>query len=103
MKQALPPILTEVKKLPWKTRIIKVEGEKICIDAGRETGLMVGDTLKVYQKGTDITIPSTKIIVGREIGPLLGKIQVVDFFGLDAAISLPKKGGGFKKGDVVMW
>ena len=103
LKQALPPILTEVRKLPWETRIIKVEGEKIYIDAGRETGLMVGDTLKVYQKGTDITIPSTRIIVGREIGPLLGKIQVIDFFGLDAAISLPKKGRGFKKGDVVMW
>ncbi len=103
LKEALPPILKEVRKLPWETRITNVEGQKIYIDAGRETGLMVGDVLKVYGKGTDITIPSTEIIVGRQLGPLLGKIQVVDFFGLDAAIAIPKKGDDFKKGDIVMW
>jgi len=103
LKQALPPITEKVRKLPWETRIIKVEGEKLYIDAGRDTGLMVGDVLKAYQVGTDITIPSTKIIVGREKGPLLGKIQVIDFFGLDASIAVPKKGSDFKKGDVVTW
>jgi len=103
LKQALPPILKKVRKLPWETRIIKVEGKKLYIDAGRDTGLMVGDVLKVYQVGTDIIIPSTKIIVGREKGPLLGKIQVIDFFGLDASIAVPKKGSDFKKGDVVTW
>ncbi len=103
LNEALPPILKKVKTLPWETRITSMEGEKIYIDAGRETGLMVGDVLNVYGKGTDITIPSTQIIVGRQLGPFLGKIQVVDFFGLDAAIAVKKEGGDFKKGDVVMW
>ncbi len=103
LKQALPPILKEVKNLPWETRIIKVDGDKIYIDAGRETGLMVGDILNVYQKGIDVTIPSTKIIVGRQKGPFLGKIQIVDFFGLDASIAVAKQGEKFQKGDIVLW
>ncbi len=103
LKQALPPVLREVKSLPWETRIIKIEGEKIFIDAGRDTGLMVGDILSVYQRGVDITIPSTKIIVGRQKGPLLGKIQIVDFFGIDSSIAVAKKGGNFHKGDIVIW
>jgi len=103
LKEALPPILKECRNLPWETRIIKVDGKKIYIDSGRDTGLRVGDVLKVYQKGTDIVIPSTRIIVGRQNGPLLGKIQVIDFFGLDAAIAVAKEGDDFKKGDIVMW
>ena len=103
LNEALPPIIKECKNLPWETRIIKVDGEKIYIDAGRDTGLRVGDTLKVYQKGTDIVIPSTRIIVGRRNGPFLGKIQIVDFFGLDASIAVSKVGDDFKKGDIVMW
>lgn len=101
LKQALPPVLKGVRRFPWETRIIDVKGEKIYINSGRETGLMIGDILNVYGKGTDIIIPSTKIIVGLEKGPLLGKIQVVDFFGLDAAIAVPKKGSDFKKGNIV--
>ncbi len=103
LKQALPPILKEVRKLPWETRIIKIEGEKIYIDAGRDTGLMVGDVLSVYQRGVDITIPSTKIIVGRQKGPLLGEIQIVEFFGLDSSIAVAKKGDNFQKGDLILW
>ncbi|GEM_PF-502695 len=103
LKQALPPVLKKVQKLPWETRIIKIDGEKIFIDAGRETGLMVGDVLSVYQKGVDIMIPSTKIIVGRQKGPFLGKIQIVDFFGIDASIAVAKQGEKFQRGDVVMW
>ena len=103
LKKSLPPILQQVRKISWNTRIIKVDGEKIYIDAGRETGLMVGDTLSVYKRGTDILIPSTRIVVGRNRGLFVGKIQVIDFFGLDAAIAIPKSGRGFGEGDSVVW
>ncbi len=103
LKKALPPILKQVRKISWNTRIIKVEGEKIYIDAGRETGLMVGDTLSVYKRGADILIPSTQIVVGRNRGPFIGKIRVIDFFGLDAAIAIPSEGDKFEKGDNVVW
>ena len=103
LKKALPPILKQVRKISWNTRIIKVEGEKIYIDAGRETGLMVGDTLSVYKQGADILIPSTQIIVGRNRGPFVGKIRMIDFFGLDAAIAVPSEGQKFEKGDSVVW
>jgi len=103
LKKALPPILKEVRKLPWETRISKIDGERIYIDAGRDTGLMVGDVLSIYQKGVDITIPSTKIIVGIRKGPFLGEIQIVEFFGIDSSIAVVKKGRNFRKGDLVVW
>jgi hypothetical protein len=65
----------ELDGMDWFCRIAKVEGEEVYINAGRLTGLKVGDVMGVFQPGG----------LG-ERGEVKGKIQISDFFGIDASM-----------------
>jgi hypothetical protein len=65
----------ELDGIDWFCRIAKVEGEEIYINAGRLTGLKVGDVMEVYRPGGS-----------GERGEVQGKIQISTFFGIDASM-----------------
>jgi len=65
----------ELDGLDWFCRVAKVDGEEIYINAGRLTGLKVGDVMEVFRpKGPG------------ERGEVKGKIQISAWFGIDASI-----------------
>jgi hypothetical protein len=66
---------TELDGLDWFCRIAKVEGEEVYINAGRLTGLKVGDVMDVFR-------PSGS----GDKGAVKGKIKISAFFGIDASI-----------------
>lgn len=65
----------EFDRIDWFCRIAKVEGEEVFINAGRLTGLKVGDVMEVFR-------PSGS----GERGEVKGKIQISAFFGIDASM-----------------
>lgn len=65
----------ELDALDWFCRIAKVEGEEVYINAGRLTGLRVGDVMEIFRSGT----PGEK-------GEMKGKIQISSVFGMDGSI-----------------
>jgi hypothetical protein len=65
----------ELDNLDWFCRIAKVEGEQVYINAGKLTGLKVGDVMEVFRPGGS---------GGR--GEVKGKIKISDFFGIDASM-----------------
>jgi hypothetical protein len=66
---------TELDGLDWFCRIAKVEGEEVYLNAGRLSGLKVGDVMEVFQsRGTG------------EKGEVKGKIKISAFFGIDASM-----------------
>ncbi len=65
----------ELEGLDWFCRIAKVEGEEVFINAGKLSGLKVGDLMEIYASGTS---------AGR--GEVKGTIQISSFFGMDASI-----------------
>jgi hypothetical protein len=65
----------ELDGLDWSCRIVKVEGDEIYLNAGRQTGLKVGDTLEVFRPGEN----------GAR-GELKGKIRISAFLGIDASM-----------------
>jgi len=76
----------ELDGLDWFCRVAKVDGEEVYINAGRLTGLKVGDVMEVF----------------RPVGPgerieAKGKVQISAWFGIDASIGKPIQG---KKPDV---
>jgi len=76
----------ELEGLDWFCRVAKVEGEEIYINAGRLTGLKVGDVMEVFRpEGPG------------ERGEVKGKIQISAWFGIDASIGKSIQG---KKPDV---
>jgi hypothetical protein len=66
---------TELDRLDWFCRIAKVEGEEVYINAGRLTGLKVGDVMDVFRSGGS-----------GEKGEVKGKIKISAFFGIDASM-----------------
>ena len=65
----------ELDGIDWFCRIAKVEGEEVYINAGRLTGLKVGDVMEVYRPGGS-----------GERGEVNSKIQISAFFGIDASM-----------------
>jgi len=65
----------ELDNLDWFCRVAKVEGEDIYINAGRLTGLRIGDVVEVFRSG-DLD----------ERREQKGKIQISGFFGIDASM-----------------
>ena len=67
----------ELDGLDWSCRIVKVEGDEIYLNAGRLTGLKVGDILEVFRPGEN-----------GDRGELKGKIRISAFLGIDASTGM---------------
>jgi hypothetical protein len=65
----------ELDGMDWFCRIAKVEDENVYINAGRLTGLKIGDVMEVFRAGGS-----------EERGEVKGKIKVSAFFGIDASM-----------------
>ncbi|HEY8278220.1 MAG TPA: CsgG/HfaB family protein [Bdellovibrionota bacterium] len=101
VRKALPTLAKEIDRIQWRGRIAKITGAKLYVNAGRATGLQVGDILKVSSQGTDIFDPDTGLFLGRTGGDLKGTLEVVEFFGEDGAISRVHSGANFIEGDTI--
>jgi hypothetical protein len=94
-------ILRYMDLLDWTTTIAKIEGQSFYINAGRSSGLRIGDTLEVFEPGKEIIHPTTNISLGWTTGKSKGFIRVTELFGVDAAGGQPVQGQGFSLDDVV--
>jgi len=88
-------------KLSWEGRIAKISGNSVYINAGRQTGLNLGDILKVLTVGEDVYDPVTGAYMGRARGQPKGTLEVVDYLGPDGAVASVHSGGNFSENDVV--
>lgn len=99
--KALPALNKEVDRIQWRGKIAKIAGAKVYVNAGRATGIQVGDILKVNSQGQDIFDPETGLFLGRTGGDLKGTLEVVEYFGEDGAISRIHSGSNFLEGDAI--
>jgi hypothetical protein len=101
MGSLVPDVLRSIEKMTWQGKIAKIVGNKIYLNAGRASGLVSGDILKVLTPGDDIYDPETGAYLGRTQGQLKGTLEVLDFMGEDAAITAVHTGGNFQETDHV--
>jgi hypothetical protein len=94
-------IIRGLAGLEWSTSVASVEGKKIYLNAGKSTGLKVGDMLEIYYPGRQVKHSITGVSLGRLPGKLKGKVKVSQFFGVDASVADITSGGGITTGDVV--
>jgi curli biogenesis system outer membrane secretion channel CsgG len=94
-------LISKMASMEWTGKIASVDGGEVTVNAGRKTGLVIGDRLRVYGEGREVIDPDTKISLGRRPGAEKGEIQIVDFFGEDAAIGKVLQGRGFAVNDIV--
>ena len=97
----IPDVLLAMDKMDWQGRVAKIMGNKVYVNAGRASGILAGDILKVLSPGEDIVDPVTKAFLGRSEGMLKGTLEVTDFIGQDSSMTTIHTGGNFQEGDVV--
>jgi hypothetical protein len=91
-------IIRGLAGLEWSTSVASVEGDKLYLNAGKSSGLKVGDELEIYNPGRQVKHPVTGVSLGRLPGKLQGKVTVNQFFGYDAA-EAKIAGGSITTGD----
>ncbi len=97
----LEGFLRQLDLLDWMTTIARIEGEHLYINAGKLSGLRIGDTLEIYEPGKEIIHPTAKFSLGWTTGQLKGAVKITELFGVDAAIGKVVQGQGFSPNDVV--
>jgi hypothetical protein len=101
LDDALDGFLRQLDLLDWATTIARVEGENVYLNAGKSSGIRIGDTLEVFEPGKEIIHPTTNLSLGWTTGKLKGAVKVTDLFGVDAAVGKVVQGAGFGSNDVV--
>ena len=97
----LEGFLRQLDLLDWATTIARVEGENVYLNAGKLSGIRIGDTLEIFEPGKEIFHPTTNLSLGWTTGKLKGAVKVTDLFGVDAAVARVAQGVGFNSNDVV--
>lgn len=97
----IPRIVNAVEKLSWEGRVALIKGERVYLNAGRLSGLQIGDILRISEEGEDVHDPETGSYIGRVPGRLKGTVEIVSYFGKDGAISVLHSGSGFRENDLV--
>lgn len=101
VRRSIPKIVDLASKLDWVGRVAKIIGNKIYLNAGRDSGINIGDILKIITEGQEIYDPETGALIGMSKGDMKGTIEVVDYFGNDGSIAILHSGGQVLEGDFV--
>ncbi|MBF0360086.1 MAG: hypothetical protein HQK49_03705 [Oligoflexia bacterium] len=101
LRKSIPRIIDVSSKLDWTGRVARIVGTRIYVNAGRKSGVQVGDILKIMTEGNEIFDPETGAFLGISKGEIKGTIQIVDFFGPDGAVAILHSGGNISEGDLV--
>lgn len=100
-RKSIPKVMELGSKLDWTGRVAKIIGSKIYVNAGRDSGLNVGDILKVMTEGREIYDPETGALIGMSKGDVKGTLEIIDYFGPDGAIAILHSGGSVTEGDFI--
>ncbi len=96
---ALDKLAVDVREtaalVPWYGRVVSVDGSRVYINAGKESGLRAGSTLQVYRPG--------KVVgkLGFAPGSKVGVLEVSGFVGTDGAFGVLKVGEKAAVSDLV--
>jgi hypothetical protein len=88
-------------KIAWFGRVEFVKEGKVYLSLGQNSGLKVGDRLKVVEPGKEVVNPKTHSVLGYTADNPQGEIKVTELLGNSGAVALPLSGGPFKANDKV--
>jgi hypothetical protein len=91
----------ELINMPWFGRVEFVKEGKIYLNLGENTGLKVGDRLRVVAPGKAVVNPQTHSVLGYTADTPQGELKVTELLGKSGAVALPVSGGPFKPNDKV--
>ena len=88
-------------RIAWFGRVEFVKEGKVYLSLGQNSGLKVGDRLRVVEPGKEVVNPKTHSVLGYTADIPQGEIKVTELLGNSGAVALPVSGGPFKTNDKV--
>jgi hypothetical protein len=88
-------------RIAWFGRVEFVKEGKVYLSLGQNSGLKVGDRLRVVEPGKEVVNPKTHSVLGYTSDIPQGEIKVTELLGNSGAVALPLSGGPFKANDKV--
>ena len=81
--------------LPWYGKVVAVEGDRVYINAGKESDLKTGRLLKVFRGG--------KVVPGLGFAPgkMVGVVEIAGFVGINGSYGVVREGAGIQASDLV--
>ncbi len=101
LKKILERFPVIARKLAWVGRIARVDLNRYYITGGEQTGVRLGQLLRVYEPGTTVSDPLTGSTMGLAPGRFKGLLKVTQTFGPDASVAVLYTGAGFREEDRV--
>lgn len=99
VSSALQKLAAEVKNVtalvPRYGRVVSVEGDRVYISAGKESGLEIAQVIYVYRSGHVVEK------LGFAPGQRIGSVEVTGFVGTDGSFGKIKEGGKAQVSDLV--
>ena len=96
-----PQIQDALVDITWEGRIAAIRGEKIYLNVGKISGVLIGDILKVVEDGSEIYDSEIGYHLGRIRGRTKGTLEIISYFGQDGAVAVMHSGANFKESDRV--
>ena len=90
-----------LSRIPWFGRVEFIKEGKVYLNLGQNSGLKVGDRLKVVEPGKEVVNPTTHSILGYTADVPQGEVKVTELLGNSGAVALALNGGPFKANDKV--
>ncbi len=100
LTRALRKMIATLNKLPYRGRVLDVEGNTLYIRAGTKSRLKTGTVLSVYRRGKALVDPDTGRVIGRA-EKKIGEVVLASHQDERISRAVVKSGAGFRAGDVV--
>jgi hypothetical protein len=94
-------VAAELVNIDWFGRVEFVKEGKVYLSLGQNSGLKVGDRLKVVSPGKEVVNPSTHASLGFTADTPQGDLKVTEILGDSGAVAMVVSGGPFKANDKV--
>ena len=91
----------DLLRIPWFGRVEFIKEGKVYLNLGQNSGLKVGDRLKVVAPGKEVINPTTHSVLGYTADIPQGEVKVTELLGKTGAVATPLSGGPFKPNDKV--
>ncbi len=101
LEEVVPKMSTSLGTVAWEGRVARIEGEKVYLNVGRQSGVQVGDILKVTGVKQDVFDPQKGEFLGKSPGRVKGMIEVKAYLGENGSIAVIYSGAGFAVNDRV--
>jgi hypothetical protein len=88
-------------RIAWFGRVEFIKEGKVYLSLGQNSGLKVGDRLKVVEPGKEVVNPTTHSVLGYTADVPQGEVKVTELLGNSGAVAMPLSGGPFKANDKV--